>query len=41
VKIQMEDKNINATSERPIGERTMDAALVEIDLLSYMKLIKE
>jgi len=37
----MEEKFINATTKRPEGERTMDAALVKIDVNLFIELIKK
>ena len=36
----MEEKFNDATTQRPEGERVLDAALVTIDLHSFIKLIK-
>ena len=37
----MEEKFNEATKQRPQGERTVDAALVSIDLISFTKQIRE
>jgi quercetin dioxygenase-like cupin family protein len=37
----MEEKFINATTKRPEGERTTDAAMVTIDVNSFIELIKK
>jgi hypothetical protein len=37
----MEEKHNIATLKRPTGARTLDAALIPIDLLTYIKVIKK
>lgn len=37
----MKEKFNNATTQRPEGERTIDAALVTIDMNSFIELIKK
>ena len=40
-KIKMDERSNDATKQRPHGERIMDAALVTIDLLSFVEQVRK